>query len=226
MTTDSSPESDSRPVLGVPKVATAMFPPRPRPLKQRLQTLIRWLHIYASLIGLMTVLFFGATGLTLNHPQWFDTGYQAVREDTGKIEKSLIAGDAAETKKLEIVEFLRAQHGIHAALKDFQVDEYQLNVSFAGPAYTADISIDRETAEYQFNELRLGFTAIINDLHKGRDSGPAWSLFIDVSAVLLVFIAITGTLLLIWLKRLWKSGVWSMIGGVVFLSLLAWWVVP
>ena len=226
MTTDRTSEPDSRPVQAIPPVTAAAFPPRQRPLKQRLQTLIRLLHIYASLIGLMTILFFGVTGLTLNHPQWFDTGYQAVREDISTIDKSLISGDAADKKKLEIVEFLRSKHGIHAALKDFQIDEYQLNVSFAGPAYTADVSIDRETAEYQFNELRLGFTAIINDLHKGRDSGPVWSLFIDVAAVLMIFIAITGTLLLIWLKRLWKSGVWSMIGGTAFLGLLAWWVVP
>jgi hypothetical protein len=226
MTTDPTSEPDSRSVQAIPPVTAAVFSPHQRPLKQRLQTLIRLLHIYASLIGLMTILFFGVTGLTLNHPQWFDTGYQAVREDRSTIDKSLISGDAADRKKLEIVEFLRSKHEIHAALKDFLIDEYQLNVSFAGPAYTADISIDRETAEYQFKELRLGFTAIINDLHKGRDSGPAWSLFIDVSAVLMIFIAITGTLLLIWLKRLWKSGVWSLIGGTVFFVLLALWVVP
>lgn len=226
MTTDRTSEADSRPVQAIPPVTTAVFPSRQRPFKQRLQTLIRLLHIYASLIGLMTVLFFGVTGLTLNHPQWFDTGYQAVREDTGAIEKSLISGDAAEKNKLEIVEFLRAKHGIHAALKDFQIDEYQLNISFAGPAYTADFSVNRETAVYQFNELRLGVTAIINDLHKGRDSGPVWSLFIDVSAVLMIFIAITGTMLLIWLKRLWRSGIWSLIVGAVFFGLLAWWVVP
>lgn len=226
MTTDRPSAPDSRPAQGVPAVSTAIFPSRPRPLRQRLQTLIRLLHIYASLIGLMTVLFFGVTGLTLNHPQWFDTGYQAIREDTGTIDKSLVIGAAVETKKLEIVEFLRSKHGIHAALKDLQVDEYQLNVAFAGPGYTADISIDRETGKYQFSELRLGFAAVINDLHKGRDAGPVWSLFIDISAVLMVFIAITGTLLLIWLKRLWKSGLWSMIGGTVFFGLLAWWVIP
>lgn len=226
MTTDRPSAPDSRSVQGVSAVSTAIFPPRPRPLRQRLQTLIRLLHIYASLIGLMTVLFFGVTGLTLNHPQWFDTGYQAIREDTGTIDKSLVIGAAVETKKLEIVEFLRSEHGIHAALKDLQVDEYQLNVAFAGPGYTADISIDRETGKYQFSELRLGFTAVINDLHKGRDAGPVWSLFIDISAVLMVFIAITGTLLLIWLKRLWKSGLWSIIGGTVFFGLLAWWVIP
>ncbi|WP_368411268.1 PepSY-associated TM helix domain-containing protein [Paludisphaera mucosa] len=27
-----------------------------------------------------------------------------------------------------------------------------------------------------------GFVAFVNDLHKGRDSGPAWSLVLDASA--------------------------------------------
>lgn len=67
------------PAANTPPVTTTSFSPaavtlKQRPLKQRLQTLIRWLHIYASLLGLMTVPFFGVTGLTLNHPNWFDAG--------------------------------------------------------------------------------------------------------------------------------------------------------
>ena len=37
----------------------------------RLAALMRWLHIYLSMFGLAAVLFFSATGLTLNHPDWF-----------------------------------------------------------------------------------------------------------------------------------------------------------
>ena len=215
------------PAANTPPVTTTSFAPtavasRQRPLKQRLQTLIRWLHIYASLLGLMTVLFFGITGLTLNHPQWFDSGYQAVREEAGVIDRALLGAKGAEPRKMEIVEFIRSQHHVRNAVRDFQSDEYQINVSFAGPGYTADVSIDRETAEYQFSELRLGLTAVMNDLHKGRDTGTAWSIFIDISAVLLVFISISGVLLLIWLKRLWRSGLYTIIGGTVAIAIFIW----
>ncbi len=127
-----------------------------------------------------------------------------------------------EPQTLEIVEFIRSKHGVRTAVRDFQFDEYQINVSFAGPGYTSDVSIDRETSEYQFSELRLGLTAIINDLHKGQDTGIVWSIVIDVSAVLLVFISISGVLLLIWLKHLWRSGLLTIIGGTVLFSLLTW----
>ena len=89
-----------------------------------------------------------------------------------------------------------------------------------------EASIDRETAEYQFSELRLWLAAIINDLHKGRDTGTAWSIFIDISAMLLVFISISGVLLLIWLKRLWRSGFYTIIGGTVAIAIFIWLSVP
>lgn len=215
-------------ISGSPHVETAVFvaPVRKRPLKQRLQSLIRWLHIYSSLLGFMTVLFFGITGLTLNHPQWFDSGYQAVREESGSIDRSLIETTGAEPDKLAIVEFIRSKYDVRAAVRDFQFDEYQINISFAGPGYTADVSIDRQTSDYQFNELRLGITAIINDLHKGRDTGTVWSIFIDISAILLVFISISGVLLLVWLKRLWRSGLYTIIAGTLLIIVLTWVSLP
>ena len=46
-----------------------------RPFRRRLAIrvakIVRWLHIYVSMFGLAAVLFFSATGVTLNHPDWF-----------------------------------------------------------------------------------------------------------------------------------------------------------
>ena len=32
--------------------------------------------------------------------------------------------------------------------------------------------------------------AIVNDLHKGRDTGPVWGAVIDLSAAVLVFVSL------------------------------------
>lgn len=46
-----------------------------------------------------------------------------------------------------------------------------------------------------------GFGAVINDLHKGRDSGDTWQWLIDISAVLLAFVSLTGYLIYaIWVE--------------------------
>jgi len=36
---------------------------------------------------------------------------------------------------------------------------------------------------------------VANDLHKGRDTGKTWSILIDVSAVLMTLISLTGLIL-------------------------------
>ena len=38
----------------------------------------------------------------------------------------------------------------------------------------------------------MGFFAVLNDLHKGRDTGSAWARVIDLSAVLMTLVSLTG----------------------------------
>ena len=40
---------------------------RERPLRLRIHSWLRWLHIYISMFTLLVVLFFAVTGITLNH---------------------------------------------------------------------------------------------------------------------------------------------------------------
>ena len=72
---------------------------------------------------------------------------------------------------------------------------------FAGLEPQGFAVINRDTGEYDLAETRMGFVAVINDLHKGRDTGQGWSVLIDISAVLMVLVSITGTILIIFLRR-------------------------
>ena len=172
-----------------------------RPLRRRLAIrfakLMRWLHIYLSMFGLAAVLFFSATGITLNHPDWFFGETQRSVQAEGEVDPQVAAPRRAasasaddapdpsrQVAKLEVVEHLRQAHGIRGALADFRVDEAECVVTFKGPGYAADAFIDRESGHYTLTQSYHGFIAILNDLHKGRDTGPAWSVLIDVSAVL------------------------------------------
>lgn len=164
------------------------------------------------------VFFFSVTGLTLNHPQWF-ADQQRTETMTGTLDASWVqVADPALIRKLDVVEFLRNTHGIHGAMGDFQVDDGQCTVSFKGPGYAADVFIDRTTGRYELTESRMGFGAIINDLHKGRDSGDLWKWLIDASAVLLVFVSATGLVLLWFLHKHRVAGLLSLVAG----SVLTW----
>ena len=152
-------------------------------LRRRTAIVSRWLHIYLSMASFAVVLFFAVTGLTLNHAEAFSHG-EKVTELHGLLSVQEL-GPKENPDKLAIVEHVRNTDHVHGTVSDFRVDEDAITFSFRGPGYSADTSVDRSTGRYTVTETRNGFVAVMNDLHKGRDTGKTWSAVIDVSAVLL-----------------------------------------
>lgn len=176
----------------------------------------RWLHIYLSMVSFALVFFFAVTGITLNHADWFYGNRQRTVQARGQVElKWVKTTDPANVGKLEIVEHLRRVHGIKGAVSDFRVEDSQCAVSFKGPGYTADAFINRDTGTYELAETRMGFVAIINDLHKGRDTGRGWSLLLDISAVLMTLVSITGLVLIYFVRRRRFSGLVLAVAGAL-----------
>ena len=188
--------------------------------KKRLVTWARWLHIYLSMTSFAILFFFAVTGLTLNHQDWFARQQRTVTYKGTMDPAWLRPPGGREVGKLEIVERLRSAHGIRAALTDFRVDDSQLSVNFKGPGYTADTFIDRDTGAYEVTETRMGWGAILNDLHKGRDSGRVWGMLIDVSAVLMTLVSVTGLALIFFLAKWRRTGLVALgVGALVCYAL-------
>ncbi len=197
-------------------------------LRRKLRELTRWLHTYLSMLGLAVVLFFSATGITVNHPDWFYGAVESAAEAQGQLNVKWVQGEPSSpgpdgasadaddrVDKLAVVECLRATHGIHGALSSFTVSEDECSVTFKGPGYAADAFIDRQTGRYELAEQFHGWVAVFNDLHKGRDAGAAWSLVIDVSAVLMIIAALTGLVLVFFVNRRRAAGVLLGLAGTV-----------
>lgn len=185
-------------------------------LRRKTAIVSRWLHIYLSMVSFAIVLFFAVTGLTLNHTEWFGNTEKTTRTTGEMAHEWLRPANGAEPAKLEIVERLRSANKLHGAVSDFRVDDTQITVSFKAPGYMADTSIDRDTNRYDVIEVHNGFVAVINDLHKGRDAGKAWSLLIDASAILLTLVSLSGLLLLFFVYKRRTSGlILAAIGGLV-----------
>jgi hypothetical protein len=169
------------------------------------------------MLSFSIVLFFAVTGLTLNHQDWF-SGQQKTLEYTGNLDlKWVKTADPKDVAKLEIVEFLRRNHGIKAALAEFNIDDTQCQVSFKGPGYQANAFIDRDTGSYQMTENRMGFVAVVNDLHKARDTGTKWAAMVDAAAVFMICVALTGFLILFFLHKHRMAGLMFFgVGAAVF----------
>ena len=195
-------------------------------LERKIAMLSRWLHIYGSMISFAIVFFFSITGITLNHPDYFAGELKATQEK-GKLDSNWVASkDTNKIAKLEIVEWLRKNHNIKAAVSEFRIDESQCTVSFKGPGYAADAFINRENGSYELTLLRAGIVGVMNDLHKGRDTGSKWSWVIDIAAALMVLISLTGMILILYIKRKKWSGLIIAAIGIILLCLLYKMLIP
>lgn len=205
--------------------ATPCKPPR---TSKRIAKWSRWLHIYLSMVSFAVVLFFSVTGITLNHPTWFGGSTEVVREDRGTLsldwvkiaDESSSQVDSTSVARLEVVEHLRRVNGVRGALSEFAIDDYQVLVTFRAPAYAADIFVDRETGEYELVETSFGLIALLNDLHKGRDSGKGWSWLIDLSAGLMTLVSLTGLFLIFYVRRHRTPGLcMALVGAAIVVAL-------
>jgi hypothetical protein len=194
--------------------------------KRRTASISRWLHIYLSMASFVIVLFFAVTGLTLNHAEWFD-GKEQIKKFTGKVQlKWVKVKDTAAIAKLEIVELLKHTHHIKGEVSDFIIDENQCSVSFKGPGYSADAFINRNNGEYKLTETSLGLVAVINDLHKGRDTGKKWSYLIDAAAIFMSVLSLTGIVMICFMKKKRFGGFLLLAIGALLCYLLYYFLVP
>ena len=193
--------------------------------KRRFAHLARWLHTYLSMLSFAILLFFAATGLSLNHAEWFEGQRNAARYQGTLDVAWMKTSDPSVVEQDKIVEFLRRSHGIKGTVSEVHVDEDQCEIVFKGPGYEADASIDRKTGKYDLSVSRFGFVAVLNDLHKGRDTGGKWSAVIDFSAVLMTLVSLTGLTLIFFLNKRRVFGLVIAVTGALLCYLAyAMWV--
>lgn len=180
------------------------------------------------------------TGITLNHAAWFGMETENPQDFTGTMDsKWLEAGsetspqDSTDSEpspriadRFSVAEHLRQKHRLSGAVAEFLIDETECFVAFKGPGFSAVAFIQRESGECTVTVLRHGVVAVIDDLHKGRDSGAAWSALIDISAVLMTVSSLTGIFLLLYLRRIRFSGLVTAVVGTVLMVAVFVWLVP
>ena len=182
------------------------------------QKWFRWLHVYASMISFLVVLFFGITGITLNHPNWTLGTKADVSTNTGTLPAGFDKNGNVDF--LAVSEFIRSTYGVSAAVSEYNADTAQGSIAFNGPGYAASAVFDVHTGAYTLTITQQGFVAVMNDLHKGRDASSSWKWVIDVSGGFLVFVAITGLGIQIFMRKRRVRSLLYAAGGAVLLIVL------
>jgi hypothetical protein len=197
-------------------------------LKNRqVQLWARRLHIYISMALLLVVLFFSITGMTLNRPHLYVSDNPQVEHHVLSIPDKFFALEQGELSvdKAQLLNYLAVEgnlSGEPSAMQIFsdveqgELIEGEISMDYKGPGLNTSVFIDLVSKEAEIETTQYGVIAILNDLHKGRNSGVVWAWFIDISALLMVFFALTGVCLLVPKKKSFALGLkWTAFGSIV-----------
>lgn len=165
-----------------------------------LRQLYQW-HWISSGICLIGMVLFALTGLTLNHAGEIEGKPLTVARD-GTLPANLIArlrdtpAVSKEPVPLDIRNWLSGALGVNVAGRETEWSAREVYVALPKPGGDAWLSIDRADGTVRYENTDRGWIAYLNDLHKGRHTGPAWSWFLDIFAVACFVFSATGLLLL------------------------------
>jgi len=191
------------------------------------RTMHSW-HWISAAICLAALLLFCITGITLNHASAISATPE-VRSGSAQLPEVLATTLAGATAGGELpaslADWIRDEFDIATRHATLEWSEEELYLSAPGPGRDAWVSIDRATGAAQFEVTERGWVAYFNDLHKGRNTGLLWSLFIDVVAAACVFFALTG-LVLLWIQARQRTSTWPLVASgcgilVVLMILIA-----
>lgn len=183
----------------------------------------RTLHTYSSMLAMVLFVFFAGTGFMLNHPLWFGLDNTHTSETNVTIPAKVITA----RDKLDLVEFLRSQ-GVTGGVEkfDWPGEGEAFHISFKSPKSQTDADITLPTGETHLTVETRGMAGMLTRLHTAKDAGPIWRLLLDFTAIVLLFVSLTGLILWQSLPKRRTAGVIAMIASMLAVSCAYWLCVP
>ena len=190
--------------------------------RRRMQ-LYRTMHLWhwiSAAVCFAALTLFTITGITLNHASAISAQPVVASGDAQLPEtlRRLLAAGVAQSAEPPAEIAAWAEDAFELSLRDATAEwsEEELYLSAPGPGRDAWVSIDRASGAAKFEKTDRGWLAYFNDLHKGRNTGITWVIFIDVVAVAVLFFSLTG-LVLLWIQARQRTSTWPLVGGGIAL---------
>ena len=172
-----------------------------------LKQLHQW-HWISAGICLAAILAFAFTGLTLNHAAQIEAK-PAITRFNAELPAAILA--PLKSKGVQAEDNAAVAHDpLPPALRDWlaahmsvaigaQAAEWssdEVYVALPRPGGDAWLRVALKDGTVEYEKTDRGWISYFNDLHKGRNTGTAWSWFIDIFAVACLVFCITGLCLL------------------------------
>ena len=187
---------------------------------------MRQWHWISAAICLVGMVLFSVTGITLNHASMIEAK-PVVTNTVRTLPPDLlpiVQGRPPNEKAplpAPVADWIAKQMPAATAGREAEWSAQEIYVALPRPGGDAWLSIDRADGEVRYERTDRGWISYLNDLHKGRHTGVAWSLFLDVFAVACIVFCVTG-LVLLQLLASGRPSTWPLVAlGFVIPALLA-----
>lgn len=187
-----------------------------------LKQLHNW-HSISAAVSLVGMLLFAITGITLNHAATIGAK-PVVVEKTGMLPVPLLrlltAPHTADAPlPAPVAKGIFTAVGLDPAGRSVEWSDTDAYVALPRPGGDAWISIERATGRITAETIDRGWISYLNDLHKGRNAGAAWSWFIDIFAGACILFTVTG-LLLLQLHARHRPATWPIVAAGLAIPVL------
>ncbi|ESQ79035.1 PepSY-associated TM helix domain-containing protein [Asticcacaulis sp. YBE204] len=175
---------------------------------------LRQWHWISSALCLVGMILFSVTGFTLNHAAQIEAKPQVTSWEKDLTDGTIALLPKAEDKvavPADLAAAIKADTGIDVAKVAPEVSDSEIYFALPGPGFDEWLNIERDTGYVTYEKSHRGVIAVLNDLHKGRNAGPAWGWFIDIIAIASVIFCLTG-LGLLWIYARGRRITWPLIG--------------
>lgn len=194
-----------------------------------LKTMHQW-HWISSAIALLGIMLFSVTGITLNHAEQMESQSQRHTSVKKAVPTALVASLAAQITQFgegqsvltpELQQWLRTEFDINTSGMLADWSEREIYLALPQPGGDGWLRVDLKKSITTYDHTDSGWMAYLNDLHKGRHTGVAWTWFIDLLAVSCVIFSITG-LVILKMHAMHRPWTWPLVAlGVLIPFLLA-----
>ncbi|MGE0803035.1 MAG: PepSY-associated TM helix domain-containing protein [Lautropia sp.] len=208
-----------------------------------LKTLHQW-HWISSAVCLVGLLLFSITGITLNHAAQIEAQPRIdtrelqlpdpVRAElvarasgarppaaAGRGDQAALPAEPAPALPEAVIRWAAGELAVDLRGREVEWSTDEVYVALPRPGGDAWLRIGLPDGELTYERTDRGWISYLNDLHKGRHTGVAWSWFIDLFAVACLVFAITG-LFILKMHAANRPSTWPVVGfGVALPAVLA-----
>ncbi|MDO3666490.1 PepSY-associated TM helix domain-containing protein [Acinetobacter higginsii] len=185
----------------------------------------RYVHGWLSAFAFIVLIFFAATGILLNNPDWFKSS-----NDEQIVKLTLPAAFVSAIQKQEnptpaILDFVRDKQPLIGRYKSSEVMDGEVMIRLESPAGSTDLWVLMDEGQVEITQKPASTVSLLNDLHRGKNVGATWHWLIDISAIIIILLSLAGYILFLTIKTRLITHLLLTAGSLAAIILLIWFAI-